>query len=71
MSVADFGTTLAHLIRVCWSASAGQLHLASIGDSSSPSTCLGEEGAGKKVQLQAGICVEQEDSAVSSKVRVQ
>lgn len=37
MTVADFGTTLAHLVRVCWSAAAGQLHLASIGDSS-PST---------------------------------
>ena len=37
MSVADFATMLAYLVRVCWSAAAGQLHLASIGDSQPPS----------------------------------
>lgn len=31
MGVADFRTTLAHLLRVCWAAAAGQLHLASVG----------------------------------------
>jgi hypothetical protein len=79
MSVADFGTTLAHLIRVCWSAAAGQLHLASIGDSTPPlSSTVSQQGssspsqihkgAEQKVRLQAGICEKQEDGSVSSKV---
>ena len=81
MSVADFGTTLAHLIRVCWSAAAGQLHLASIGDSESPSVPQQRGGhspspspamsdEGRINQLRAGICVAQEDNAVSSKVSI-
>ena len=37
MSVDDFATMLAYLVRVCWSAAAGQLHLASISDSQPPS----------------------------------
>ena len=37
MSVDDFATMLAYLVRVCWSATAGQLHLASISDSHPPS----------------------------------
>ena len=79
MTVADFGTTLAHLIRVCWSAAAGQLHLASIGDSS-PSLPSGSsrpgssspsqvgKGVGQEVRLQAGICEKQADGSVSSKI---
>ena len=83
MSVADFGTTLAHLVRVCWSASAGQLHLASLGDSSPlrkspPSSGLGggstppsqgsEVAEEDDIQLHAGICVKQGNDAVSAKV---
>ena len=82
MTVADFGTTLAHLVRVCWSAAAVDLHLASIGDSSTSTPPLSSgssrqgssspsqigKGVGKEVQLQAGICEKQADGSVSSKV---
>ncbi len=64
MSVSDFGTMLAHLIRVCWSASAGQLHLASTEASPSPSSPSGGEDS----KVRTFICVDQENDAVSSKV---
>ncbi|CAI8010592.1 Ubiquitin carboxyl-terminal hydrolase 24, partial [Geodia barretti] len=44
MSVDDFATMLAYLVRVCWSAAAGQLHLASISDSQPPSPALHHRG---------------------------
>ena len=80
MSVNDFRTTLAHLMRVCWAAAAGQLHLASLGDSvaatddstssspgPSPSSSVMEEGE-REGQLRAGLCMEQADGTVSPKV---
>ena len=81
MSVDDFATTLAYLVRVCWSAAAGQLHLASIGDSepSSPAQSLSERGKpspspappdGKITKLRAGLCAQQEAGSVTPKVRL-
>jgi len=81
MSVGDFRTTMAHLMRVGWAAAAGQLHLASIGDVSismdensasfspgpSPSSSVMDEGD-REGQLRAGLCMEQVDGAVSPKV---
>ena len=79
MTVDDFGTTLAHLMRVCWSASAGQLHLASVGDvepvsssqhlSPSPAHPVGGGEEERGGQLCAGVCVKQLDGMVSSKVK--
>ena len=75
MSVDDFATMLAYLMRVCWSAAAGQLHLASIGDSepSSPAQSLRGKPSpspappdGNITRLKAGICTQQE--SVSAKV---
>ena len=78
MSVVDFATTLAYLIRVCWSAAAGQLHLASIGDSepaspaqsqrSRPSPSPGPPVSGV-MQLRAGLCGQQDAGSVGAKVR--
>ena len=45
MSVEDFSTTLVCLMRVCWAAAAGQLHLAS-----------GNEDEEEGTVLKAGIC---------------
>ena len=75
MSVDDFATTLAYLMRVCWSAAAGQLHLASIGDSepSSPAQSFRAKptpSSTPPTQLQAGICAQQERGSVSAKVHV-
>jgi len=72
MSVDDFATTLAYLMRVCWSAAAGQLHLASIGDSepSSPAQPFRAKptpSSTPPTQLQAGICAQQERGSVSAK----
>ncbi len=81
MSVNDFRTTLVHLMRVCWAAAAGQLHLASRADSSlgaddsavscspgpSPSSSVMEEGE-REGQLRAGLCMEQAEDTVSPKV---
>lgn len=74
MSVDDFATMLAYLMRVCWSAAAGQLHLASIGDSepSSPAQSLRGKSSscdnvlldGKLTRLKAGICSQQESVSV-------
>lgn len=78
MSVADFATMLAYLVRVCWSAAAGQLHLASIGDSHPPSPSQfhpakekahTEENSVPPTQLRAGLCLHQETGSVSSKVQ--
>lgn len=79
MSVDDFATMLAYLVRVCWSAAAGQLHLASISESHPPSPAqppsrgqqetTPPEGGGPATQLQAGLCLRQEAGSVSSKVR--
>ncbi len=75
MSVDDFATTLAYLIRVCWSAAAGQLHLASIGDSEppSPASLHGSQSSSSPgppmMQLRAGICGQQEVGSVGGKVR--
>lgn len=78
MSVADFATMLAYLVRVCWSAAAGQLHLASIGDSHPPSPSQfhptkekghTEENSVLHTQLKAGLCLQQETGSVSSKVQ--
>ena len=71
MSVDDFATTLAYLVRVCWSAAAGQLHLASIGDSAPPSpaqSLRGKSPATSSLQLKAGICAQQANGSVSAKV---
>ena len=77
MSVDDFATMLAYLMRVCWSAAAGQLHLASIGDSepSSPAQSLRGKPSPSPAppdetitRLKAGICAQQE--TVSAKVQV-
>lgn len=79
MSVDDFATMLAYLVRVCWSAAAGQLHLASISESHPPSPAQPpsrgqqeatppEGGGGSATQLQAGLCLRQEAGSVSSKV---
>ncbi len=73
MSVDDFATTLAYLIRVCWSAAAGQLHLASIGDSQPPSPALQRDQPSSSpgpatMQLRAGICGQQEPGSVGAKV---
>ncbi len=68
MSVGDFATTLASLMHVCRSAAAGQLHLASVGDSEPPS--LGQTDGGAPQQLEAGICARQDQGSVSAKVRL-
>lgn len=79
MSVDDFATMLAYLVRVCWSAAAGQLHLASISESHPPSpgqpptrgqqeATRPEGGGSQATQLQAGLCLRQEAGSVSSKV---
>lgn len=72
MSVDDFATTLAYLIRVCWSASAGQLHLASIGDSQPPSpsqhSSQPQTTMQSTMQLREGICAQQEPGSVGAKV---
>ncbi len=73
MSVDDFATTLAYLIRVCWSAAAGQLHLASIGDSQPPSPAPQRDQPSSSpgpatMQLRAGICGQQEPGSVGAKV---
>lgn len=79
MSVDDFATMLAYLMRVCWSAAAGQLHLASIGDSepSSPVQSLRGKPSpspappdGKITRLRAGICAQQETVGAKVCVRV-
>ena len=48
MSVDDFATMLAYLVRVCWSAAAGQLHLASISDSHPPSPAQTHTGGNRE-----------------------
>ena len=58
MSVDDFTTMLAYLVRVAWAAAAGQLHLASTPD--------GADADGDMSRLQGGVCAMQKD--VSSKV---
>ena len=58
MSVDDFTTMLAHLVRVAWAAAAGKLHLASAPDAA--------DGDGETSRLQGGVCAMQKD--VSSKV---
>ena len=78
MTVDDFATTLAYLIRVCWSAAAGQLHLASIGDSEPsspaqpqrgrPSPSPGPPASGVVMQLRAGLCGQQDAGSVGPKV---
>ena len=71
MSVDDFTTMLAYLVRVSWAAAAGQLHLASAEDSSCPATPpskdvpLDSPLMGRR--LASGICAAQTD--VSSKVK--
>ena len=71
MSVDDFTTMLAYLVRVSWAAAAGQLHLASA-DESYPATPSKDVKApldplpmGRR--LASGICAAQTD--VSSKVK--
>lgn len=72
MSVDDFTTMLAYLVRVSWAAAAGQLHLASA-DESFPATPNKDVKApldppppmGRR--LASGICAAQTD--VSSKVK--
>ena len=58
MSVDDFTTMLAYLVRVAWAAAAGRLHLASAPD--------GADVEGDMPRLQGGVCAMQKD--VSSKV---
>ena len=72
MSVDDFTTMLAYLVRVSWAAAAGQLHLASA-EELYPNTPtkdikapLGSPSMDR--QLSSGICAAQTD--VSSKVRL-
>ena len=72
MSVDDFTTMLAYLVRVSWAAAAGQLHLASA-EESHPATPskdvkaapLDSPSLGRR--LASGICAAQTD--VSSKVK--
>lgn len=62
MSVEDFSTTLACLMRVCWAASAGQLHLVS-------SSHEEEEGTEGEMQtFKLGICGQ--NKTVTAKVRL-
>lgn len=71
MSVDDFTTMLAYLVRVSWAAAAGQLHLASAEESypATPNkelkTPLDSPSLGRR--LVSGICAAQTD--VSSKVK--
>lgn len=70
MSVDDFTTMLAYLVRVSWAAAAGQLHLASAEESYPPTPSkdvkapLDSSSMGRR--LVSGICAAQTD--VSSKV---
>ena len=71
MSVDDFTTMLAYLVRVSWAAAAGQLHLASAEESfpATPSKELSVPLGTSSVlckKLTSGICAAQTD--VSSKV---
>jgi len=71
MSVDDFTTMLAYLVRVSWAAAAGQLHLASAEESfpATPSKELNIPLGSSSVlskKLASGICAAQTD--VSSKV---
>ena len=71
MSVDDFTTMLAYLVRVSWAAAAGQLHLASAEDSypNTPSkdTIAPLDSPSMGRRLVSGICAAQTD--VSSKVK--
>ena len=68
MSVDDFTTMLAYLVRVSWAAAAGQLHLASAEESypATPSKELNVPIGSSSKRLASGICAAQTD--VSSKV---
>lgn len=71
MSVDDFTTMLAYLVRVSWAAAAGQLHLASAEEGSHPTTPSGKTPLDNSPpmgrRLVSGICAAQTD--VSSKVK--
>ena len=72
MSVDDFTTMLAYLVRVSWAAAAGQLHLASA-EELYPSTPTSKDtkapldSPSQSRRLISGICAAQTD--VSSKVK--
>ena len=72
MSVDDFTTMLAYLVRVSWAAAAGQLHLASA-EELYPNTPTNKDAKtpldtpSQSSRLVSGICAAQTD--VSSKVK--